>query len=130
MKNIFYLFLIGILVTSCDDQSNKKNNLSDSSGRLNNLSIIIDNDLWKGEVGEVLRKNLASPVDGLPQQEPLFDMNQIPPKAFSGFVQNNRTFLKIGKSSSPSFEVITDTFAKPQTGIFVWAPQKQPLLRR
>ncbi|MDQ7916528.1 DUF4837 family protein [Mesonia sp. MT50] len=128
MKNIFYLFLIGILVTSCDDQSNKKNNLSDSSGRLNNLSIIIDNDLWKGEVGEVLRKNLASPVDGLPQQEPLFDMNQIPPKAFSGFVQNNRTFLKIGKSSSPSFEVITDTFAKPQTGIFVSGPSKTAII--
>ena len=84
MKNFFYLFLIGILFTSCDDEVNKKQNLSNSSGRLNNLSIIVDNNLWEGEIGEVLRENLASPVDGLPQQEPLFSMNQIPPKAFSG----------------------------------------------
>lgn len=128
MKNIFYLFLIGILVISCDDQTNAKSNLSDSSGRLNNLSIIIDNDLWEGEIGESLRENLASPVDGLPQQEPLFDMNQIPPKAFSGFVQNNRTFLKIRKSSSASFEVVSDTFAKPQTGIFVSGPSKVAII--
>lgn len=128
MKNFLYLFLIGILFTSCDDEVNKKQNLSNSSGRLNNLSIIVDNNLWEGEIGEVLRENLASPVDGLPQQEPLFSMNQIPPKAFSGFVQNNRTFLKVGQSNAPQFEVVKDTFAKPQTGIFVSGPSKEAII--
>jgi len=95
MKKIAVLFFSIVLLIGCKE-SNTKNEkiLSESSGRLNSLSIVIDNELWEGQVGENLREKLAAPVDGLPQQEPLFSLNQIPPKAFSGFAARNRTFLQ------------------------------------
>ena len=120
MKKIAVLFFSIVLLIGCKESNNKNEKiLSESSGRLNSLSIVIDNELWEGQVGENLREKLAAPVDGLPQQEPLFSLNQIPPKAFSGFAARNRTFLYIKNSQSANFEVVKDTMAKPQTGIYI-----------
>jgi len=120
MKKIAVLFFSIVLLIGCKESNNKNEKiLSESSGRLNSLSIVMDNELWEGQVGENLREKLAAPVDGLPQQEPLFSLNQIPPKAFSGFAARNRTFLYIKNSQSANFEVVKDTMAKPQTGIYI-----------
>ena len=120
MKKIAILFFSIIVFIGCNE-SNKKNQkiLAESSGRLNSISIVIENELWEGQIGENLREKLAAPVDGLPQQEPLFSLNQIPPKAFSGFAARNRTFLYIKNNQSANFEVVKDTLAKPQVGIYI-----------
>ena len=78
--------------------------VSDSSGNVNNLSVVIDNESWKGVVGETIRDSFAAPVDGLPQKEPLFNINQIPTQVFSGFVTKNRIILKIEKGDSKCFK--------------------------
>ena len=129
MKKLAVLIFTIATLIACKD-SNRKNEkiLSESSGRLNSLSIIIENDLWEGQVGENLREKLAAPVDGLPQQEPLFSLNQIPPNAFSGFVARNRTFLYIKENQSANFEVVNDTMAKPQTGIYISGFNLFPLI--
>ena len=44
----------------------------------------IDDNLWNGEIGDSIRKKFAAPVDGLPQEEPLFTLNQYPTKVFEG----------------------------------------------
>ena len=79
-------------------QIKKQQNSFRFSGKINNVSVVVDNDMWDGSVGEAIRGVLATPVDGLPQDEPMFNMNQIPPSVFSGFVTKNRTVLKIEKS--------------------------------
>jgi len=119
MKKIALLIFASFLFIACEDGQKEEKYLADSSGRLNNLSIVITNDLWEGAIGENLREKLAAPVDGLPQQEPLFSLNQIPPKAFSDFATRNRTFLCIQKANESKFEVVKDTLAKPQTGIYI-----------
>ena len=85
MKHIMTLVLSLILLTSCDDGKEDQVILTDSSGNINQLSVIMPNDQWQGEIGEAVRKVLAAPVDGLPQQEPLFTISQMPPQSFSGF---------------------------------------------
>lgn len=47
-----------------------------ATGDINEITIIIGDALWNGEVGDVLRKKFAAPVDGLTQEEPLFTLNQ------------------------------------------------------
>lgn len=120
MRNIASVLFCLFILTACEDSS-KKNRviLSDSSGNINNLSVIIDNDLWNGEVGEVIRKVLAAPVDGLPQEEPLFSISQMPPEAFSGFVRKNRIFLSVQKGKDANVKVAKNSYARPQTGIKV-----------
>lgn len=128
MKKTFLLVAFVAFSVACNN-SGKKNHrvLPDSSGRLNDLAIVMDNDLWQGEIGGVLRDSLAAPVYGLPQQEPMFSINHIPPKAFSGFVRQNRTFLKVDKEQKPKFLISKDTFAKPQTAVFIAGPTKESI---
>jgi len=106
MKRILLIVCSLLLVLSCDDSKEKKT-LLDSTGILNDISVVIDNGTWEGRVGEAVRDVLASPIYGLPtDNEPTFNMNQIPTNVFSGFVKKNRTILKIevGKSSNITFK--------------------------
>ena len=121
MKRSLILLAAIFLFIACKDENGKPNSriLSDSSGNINQLTVIIENNLWEGEVGEAIRNNLAAPVDGLPQEEPLFSLSQIPPQTFSGFVRNSRIFLKIETDGPKGMDLISDEFARPQTGIVV-----------
>lgn len=112
--------LCSILFLGCNDSSEDNDRvLTDSSGNINNVSIVLDNEIWEGSVGEALRNTLAAPVDGLPQEEPLFSLNQMPPQAFTGFVRKNRLFVKIEKGDPANFQIFKDPFAYPQTGILI-----------
>jgi len=123
MKRSLILLASIFLLIACknDEKSSNKNDriLSDSSGNINQLTIVIENELWEGEIGEAIRTNLAAPVDGLPQEEPLFSLSQIPPETFSGFVRNSRIFLKIEEGGNKGMDLLEDEFARPQTGIVV-----------
>ncbi|QED38469.1 DUF4837 family protein [Antarcticibacterium arcticum] len=122
MKNLVYLTaLFAFLLMGCNDSEENKNDrvLTDSSGNINNVSIVIENEKWEGSIGEALRRNLAAPVDGLPQEEPLFSLNQMPPEAFTGFVRKNRLFVKVENGKPASFKIYKDPFAFPQSGILI-----------
>lgn len=124
MKNIILILCVALL-WGCDEQ---KVVLPTSSGNINELSVIINNNLWQGKVGEVIRKHFAANVRGLPQQEPLFTLNHIPPEVFNGFVRKTRIFLKIQKDNSVGAAVLVDSFARPQTGIVISAPTNEKLI--
>lgn len=131
MKKIIYLFATIFVFTACvDNPGGDQKVLSDSSGNINNLVVVLDNELWKGEIGEAIRKNLAAPVDGLPQIEPLFDINQMPPEAFEGFVRNSRIFLHVRKGEPAGVSVVKDAYARPQTGIIVSGETNEEIIQQ
>ena len=70
MKRSLILLASIFLLIACKNEKAKKEDriLSDSSGNINQLTVVIENDLWEGEVGEAIRTKLAAPVDGLPQE--------------------------------------------------------------
>ena len=121
MRNFFCIAFAIILFTSCEDkQSTGKRILSASSGTLNNISVVIDNDLWEGNVGETIRDVLAAPIYGLNQDEPIFSMAQIPPQVFSDFVTKNRTILKIEKGHDVAdVKIASNVYAKPQKVVLI-----------
>ncbi|GET46591.1 DUF4837 family protein [Capnocytophaga felis] len=114
------LFIIGtFLLISCQNTSNKnKNNgeiyLPQSNGQINSLAVVIDNTLWKGSVGDTIRKYFASPVDGLSTEEPIFSLHQIPPQIFTDNTRNSRNILIIEKDSINNVVIKENLFAKPQ----------------
>lgn len=132
MKNFLFLSLfISLLFTSCQDSESKNAIiLANSSGNINNISVIIDNSMWEGSIGEALRKSLAAPVDGLPQEEPMFSLNQMPPEAFSGFVRKNRLFVKVENGESGRFKIFTDPFAHPQTGVVITGKDSNEIINQ
>ena len=120
MKKLIILAIICAVVFACNNGKSKGNQkiVSESSGNLNNLTIVASNDQWKGNVGEAIREALAAPVDGLPQDEPLFSMKQMPPEVFSGFAAKNRTVLKI-EQGQKDLRIDDNSFAKPQKVVVV-----------
>jgi hypothetical protein len=129
MRKLFSL-IVGLLVlTSCGD--NVKDDqvvLSSSSGNINNLSVVMGNEMWNGEVGEAIRKTLAAPVDGLPQEEPLFSISQMPQEAFSGFARKNRTFLRIVKGEEAGIKVADNLYARPQKGFLITGQTNEEII--
>jgi hypothetical protein len=119
MKRLLSFFSFVLVLTSCGDGKNDPVVVSTSSGNINNLSVIMENDLWTGEVGEAVRKHLAAPVDGLPQEEPLFSLSQMPPEAFGGFSRKNRIFLQVKKGEEAGIKMAEDAYARPQKGILI-----------
>ncbi len=119
MKKILFLTLGLVLFLSCDNNSKNKRILSKSSGNINSLSVVVDNELWEGNVGEAIRNILAAPVYGLPQDEPLFSLRQMPPQIFTDFATKNRTVLKIEKGKISDTKFLKDAFATPQKLILV-----------
>ena len=123
------LFSIFIAFTSCNEGGTKdKSLLPNSVGNINSLQIITSNDLWTGVVGEAIRNNFAAPTDGLPQDEPLFSMNQMPPEAFTGFARSNRLFLYVVLSDEDKATIATDEYAKPQAGGVIKATSEEKLV--
>lgn len=132
MKNFVFLSLfVSLLFTGCQDSENKNPIiLATSSGNINNISVVIDNAMWEGSIGEALRKSLAAPVDGLPQEEPMFSLNQMPPEAFSGFVRKNRLFVKVENGEAGRFKIFTDPFAHPQTGVVITGKDSNEIINQ
>ena len=117
LKKTFLVTFCFVLLASCG-KSDGKRLVTNSSGTVNNLSIVVDNELWEGTVGETIRSILAAPVYGLPQEEPMFDMSQMPPHVFNGFATRNRTVLKIEKGEANT-KFLKNIYAKPQKLIVV-----------
>ncbi|MRX69302.1 protein of unknown function [Flavobacterium resistens] len=102
-KTLFLFLLVPFLLISClknDKQSQPV------SGKTNTISVIIDDQLWYGEVGDTIRNKFASPVWGLTQEEPLFTINQYPARLLEGFVTDSRSIIVVKKATTDKFEII------------------------
>ncbi len=128
MRKLTTLVICLFVLAACNGSKGDQVVLTSSSGNINNLSVIIENELWNGEVGEALRRVLAAPVDGLPQEEPLFSINQMPPEAFSGFVRKNRIFLRVQKGKEANVKVAENPYARPQTGVLVTGQNNEEII--
>jgi len=126
-KNLLLVLTI-ILLVSCKDKASKKEILLDSSGNINNVSVVLDNELWDGSVGDAIRSVLAAPIYGLPQDEPLFTISQIPPSVFSGFVTKNRTILKIEVNNNSGIQILDNIYAQPQKVVVISGKSRQDII--
>ncbi|MBF4492487.1 DUF4837 family protein [Flavobacterium sp. JLP] len=101
-KTHFLLVLLPLLLISCLKTDKQPQPVS---GKTNTISIIIDDQLWYGEVGDSIRNKFASPVWGLTQEEPLFTINQYPARLLEGFVTDSRSIIVVKKATTDKFEI-------------------------
>ena len=119
MKKTAIILFFLITALSCSDNQQKL--LPASSGNINNISVVTNDELWEGAVGEVIRENFGRPIYGLPQIEPIFSLSHIPSKVFSGFATKSRTILKIDVSENEGVFNLKNTYASPQRIIQITA---------
>lgn len=113
--------ILFFLITALSCSGNQQKLLPASSGNINNISVVTNDELWEGAVGEVIRENFGRPIYGLPQIEPIFSLSHIPSKVFSGFATKSRTILKIDVSENEGVFNFKNTYASPQRIIQITA---------
>jgi len=127
MNKAFFLVLFSTcFLLSCDRKQEKQTN--ETSGKTNEVAVIIDDQLWNGEVGDSIRNKFASPVLGLPQEEPLFSLNQYPVKLLEGFMGNSRNIIVVKKEAKSQFRIQENEYATPQTVVHISGSTVQELL--
>lgn len=110
----FYNFIFVLLTASLIGCTGKeKSELPPSNSPVNSLAVVISDQLWDGEIGDSIRKKFAAPIDGLPQEEPLFTINQYPLRALDGRILARNVFI-IKKEDQTRFKLKENEFAAPQ----------------
>lgn len=127
-KTIFTLVLITCLLSCKNDTKKDKIYLPASGGTTNLLTIVSDDNLWKGEVGDAIRLIFAAPVYGLPQEEPIFTLKQMKPIAFHDYVKKSRTFIEFKKGAPKGLQFVNDVYATPQLGIILSGENNEELM--
>jgi hypothetical protein len=88
-------------------------NVSGSSGE---VIVVIDKAKWDGALGDALREVLSSPIEGLPQAEPQFNLVNISSSGFGKLYQTHRNviFLSTGPDKESAIRSLSDTYAFTQ----------------
>jgi len=110
---IFFLFfsLIGCKKTEIA--------IENSIGETNSVIVVIDDWLWKGEVGDSIRKKLTSSIEGLLEEESLFSLLQHTGRNGDDDFCKNRNIIIVEKSVKKNFEVRYNDFALNQNVIYL-----------
>jgi hypothetical protein len=129
MKLLYFTLLSLFFVCSCNETGKKDTSyLPKSLGNINTLQVVISNEIWNDSVGEEIRNYLAAPTAGLPQDEPLFSMNQMPPETYTGFARKYRLVLHVTIGAEDKIVFLKDKFSKPQMGVFITAKTEKGLI--
>lgn len=113
LKIPFVFFLI-LLLSACGNSTKSERFLPGSTGGINSLVVVMDNELWNGTIGDRVREYFASPVLGLPWDEPKFSILHVPPQVFSGAVTNSRSVLFVDQDTLSISNLKSDVYAQPQ----------------
>ncbi|UOB19397.1 DUF4837 family protein [Abyssalbus ytuae] len=128
MKKIFILIALVSLITACKKGESKRY-VPDSVGGINSLSVVMDDDLWKGEVGDAVRKHFAASIDAFPWwDEPIFKITQMQHSVFNGFARLSRNILIVQKDSVMGTSVKDSLYAQPQKTLLIQAPTEEELI--
>ena len=125
-KAHFLLLSLSFLLMSC--QQKKVSDSLKNSGEINSISVMIDEQLWNGAIGDSIRNKFASPVIGLPQEEPLFTIHQYPVKLLEGYRTNSRNIIVVKKESKSHFGIKENEFSTPQNIIRISGKTTQEIL--
>lgn len=111
MNLIKYILLLFFFISCSGPSPNYK---PKSSGNINTVTVVMANSLWNSTLGDKVREAFASEFIGLPQQEPTFNLKQIPLETFSGFTRESRNIIVVQKTNKDTLFLEKDKYAYPQ----------------
>lgn len=104
--------------------------LEASTGGRNEITLVIEDSLWSGAVGDSIRKKLAAPVLGLPKSEPQFDLVQYNPRIFSSKARKSRNVVLFSVNEEHQFNLERSLYATPQNFFFLREKTTADLIRQ
>ena len=129
-------FLLSLLIVStfisCNNKKSKIGVLPTVNGRAGEVLLVLEKNYWNGEIGTKFKDILRKEVPAMPQDEPLFDVVNIPNEGFTKFLMANRNIIKTIISNSvekPGIIFRKDVWAEPQIVINIQAPDQESFLK-
>lgn len=120
--NKLYIFLsiaFILLISSCKSDSSNAF-VPESNGNINALTIVMNQNYWSGDLGEAIKKSLMEPYEGLPFDEPKYDLYHLDPSIFSGFARSGRNIIVFQKDTlNQGFRLIKNLWARPQIAALI-----------
>lgn len=121
-NHLFFIAFIAMFLFSCtNDATHMHRNITGKAGE---LVVVISKESWEGKPGKLIRETLAQPHVGLPQDEPIFDVIDIPHAAFKDIFRSTRNIVQTNISadvSKPGISFTDDVWAYPQATIQIKA---------
>ena len=104
-----YFYILPFLIfLSC----NSEKILRENTGSDEEIILVIADDLWESEVGNILRGTFSKELTGLPQSEKLFKLIQINSSEFTRFFETNKNIIFVSQNLENTF--IRDKWSKEQ----------------
>lgn len=127
IRTILLVLLTGLLV-SCKD---KKPPMSNFSGSVNEVMVLMDRNDWNGPAGDTVKSWFKQEQRGLPQPEPVFDVINLPTASFERNIKAYRNVLYVEispevKKASVAFK--DSPWVKTQKYFRVEAPDQQSFI--
>ena len=118
------------LITSCTSKKGERL-LPSSSGRMNEMVVVMKHDLWKGKVGKEVRAIFEEEVNGLPQPEPSYRVAHIDPNAFTSTFKAARSLfiVKLEQGDKAKLTYSNKVYAQPQTIIEISGNTEEILIK-
>ena len=125
---ISFLFTVGLISCSSSGTDLHQN----ITGKAGELVVVMSKDSWDGAPGKLVRETLAQPQLALPQDEPIFNLINIPHKAFTSIFQSTRNIIQTSISSNVDKTGITfndDIWAYPQATVQINAKNQEQFIQ-
>ena len=122
---LFVLLLAGSLFSCDNDNTVLHKNITGKAGE---MVVVISKQSWEDSPGKLIRQTLAQPHVGLPQDEPLFDLIDVPHEAFKDIFKSTRNIIQTSISANtdnPGISFTDDVWAFPQATIQIKATNQQ-----
>jgi len=119
IKTVVLMLSIAAIFLTLDSCKSEDQPAPEIKSEINSLAIAINDQLWSGEIGDSLRKKFAAPVDGLPQEEPLFTIQQFPIRLFDANKTSNTNMILIKKEEKTSYKLVQNRYIKPQNLVII-----------
>ena len=125
-------FLLALLLESCNFLSSTSSSGGvRATGVAYEIVVVADPALWENRVGNAIKRELLSPVPGLPQSEPSMRITYVKPTQFDGMMKYVRNILIItidpSQYTKVSFRPETDKWAGGQLVIYAASPDENLL---
>jgi hypothetical protein len=100
------IIIIPLTFYSCDGDFMGEQTKPKGRGEPGEIVLVLDSARWTGETGSALRKVFHESVDGLPRDEPMFDLKHISPFQFKGILKNAKNLILVVPLNDPLNESV------------------------
>jgi len=125
MKKTTLFLILPILLAACNTGENKKLIKPNSSGKSGEILVVVQDNIWDRSIGDTIFYSLSEPFGVLPQDEPFFNVVNIPHDAFQNIFKTHRNIIFINISQQhkePKLTTARDKWANNQLIYNYYAP--------